>query len=83
LGRRCHQARPPDARGRVDARFDSLEGRLNARFETFEARTDARFESFEGRIEAKIERATRLAIVTSASLVVSGFLATTAAIALR
>ena len=62
--------------GRVDSRFDS-------RFDRLEAHMDARFQISESRMEAKFERGFRQAIVTTASLMVSGFIATIVAVIAR
>jgi len=74
----------------LDARFESLEGRMNARFESLDARfdslehrIDARFEISESRMEAKFERGFRQVIVTTASLMVSGFVAMIVAVIAR
>jgi hypothetical protein len=69
--------------GRVDARFESFEERMNARFESLEQRMDARFEISDARMEAMIERSSRQVIVTCASLLVSGFVATIVAVVVR
>lgn len=61
----------------------ALEGRVEARFDRLEAHMDARFQISESRMEAKFERGTRQAIVTTASLMVSGFLATIVAVIAR
>lgn len=61
----------------------ALGGRVEARFDRLEAHMDARFQISESRMEAKLERGTRQAIVTTASLMVSGFLATIVAVIAR
>ncbi len=67
----------------LDARFESLESRMNAGFESLEGRIDARFEISESRMEAKFERGFRQVIVTTASLMVSGFIAMIVAVIAR
>jgi hypothetical protein len=67
----------------IDLRFDALEARMDNRFESLEARMDARFQITEARMEAKFERGSRQAIVTTASLMVSGFIATIVAVIAR
>jgi hypothetical protein len=61
----------------------ALEARVDARFERLEAHMDARFEITEARMEAKFERGFRQTIVTTASLMVSGFIATIIAVIAR
>jgi hypothetical protein len=61
----------------------ALESRVDARFERLEAHMDARFEITEARMEAKFERGFRQTIVTTASLMVSGFIATIIAVIAR
>ena len=75
---------------RLDARFELSEGRMDARFQRLEARfdglesgLDARFERSELKMEAKYERGFRQILVTTASLMVSGFLATIVAVIAR
>ena len=53
-----------------------LEGRV-------EAHMDARFQISESRMEARFERGFRQSIVTTASLMVSGFIATIVAVIAR
>jgi hypothetical protein len=74
----------------LDARFESIEGRIDARFQRLETRfdglessLDARFERSELKMEAKYERGFRQILVTTASLMVSGFLATIVAVIAR
>ncbi len=67
----------------LDARIESLEGRVNAGFESLEHRIDARLEISESRMEAKFERGFRQVIVTTASLMVSGFIAMIVAVIAR
>jgi hypothetical protein len=60
-----------------------LEGRVDSRFDRLEVHMDARFQISESRMEAKFERGFRQAIVTTASLMVSGFIATIVAVIAR
>ena len=72
--------------GRMDARFQRLEARfdgLEGRFDGLESSLDARFERSELKMEAKYERGFRPILVTTASLMVSGFLATIVAVIAR
>jgi hypothetical protein len=61
----------------------ALESRVDARFERLEAHMDARFEITAARMEAKFERGFRQMIVTTAALMVSGFIATIIAVIAR
>jgi hypothetical protein len=76
-------ARSESFEERMNARFESLEQRMDARFESLEQRMDARFEITDARMEARIERSSRQVIVTCASLLVSGFVATIVAVVVR
>ena len=76
--------------GRMDSRFESLEGRMDSRFQRLEGRfdglessIDARIEMSELRMEARFERGFRQMMVTTASLMVSGFIATIVAVIAR
>jgi hypothetical protein len=76
--------------GRMETRLESFEGRMEMRLESFEgrmesleSRIDARIQISESRMEAKFERGFRQVMVTTASLMVSGFIATIVAVIAR
>ena len=55
-------------------------GLLRRDLELLETRLDDRFELFENRFDARFERGFRQILVTMASLLIGGFLASTAAV---
>jgi hypothetical protein len=58
-------------------------GFVGARIDALEAHLDARFESFEHRMDAKFEKGFRQVIVTMTFLLITGFVATVVAVAVR